>query len=223
MELPTLLICYSSSSRLRLANGGGQDPNDDGSPTLADIQPLPRANGGAPQVAKSRSGQSSISANRSVNFPIEGSEVPLAKLLENPPRPYILTAEIHIIVPCFVHDVHSLYFEPHSNTYVCYANGIWPFRLVTSERLKICINGHRSPSGYLLARTWDPRLSHTSSNTSHGRMSLLRQRLVNHFFAILLEPSPHDRFRRISTEGRIVAQLEQPPSQTYGVRFLHLQ
>ncbi|KAJ8586029.1 hypothetical protein M405DRAFT_844148 [Rhizopogon salebrosus TDB-379] len=106
-----------NSSHLRLANGGGQEPNDDGSPTLADIQPLPRANGGAPQVAKSRSGQSSISANRSANFPIEGSEVPLAKLLENPPWPYILTAEIHIIVPCFVHDVHSLYFEPHSNTY----------------------------------------------------------------------------------------------------------
>ena len=97
-----------------------------------------------------------FSLNRSASFPFEESESPLGKLLEKPPRPYILTPEIHVTVPCFVHEVQSLFFDPDTNAYVCHANGIQEFSFVTSEKLKILVIGHHSPSGYLLVRPWDP-------------------------------------------------------------------
>jgi hypothetical protein len=154
--------------------------------------------------------------------PIEGNEVPLDKLLDDPPPPYILTARSHIIVPCFVHEIQSLLFEPASNSYSCRANGIKLFSFVTSEKLKICAD-YQTPSRYLLARAWDPRLSNGSSDTHHSSLPLLRQRLGNPFFAMLLDPCYHSRFRRIPTRSHIIVQLELPPSDTYGVRFLHLQ
>ncbi|OAX41527.1 hypothetical protein K503DRAFT_485565 [Rhizopogon vinicolor AM-OR11-026] len=181
-----------NSSHVHHDNNTNQEPRGDETSAPAAIQ--------APQIIKRRSSQS-----------------PLSQLLENPPRPYILTPEIHITVPCFVHEVQSLFFEPGKNSYVCRANGIQQFSLVTSERLKICIIGHHSPSGYLLVRPWDPRLCYASN------LALFRQRLATPFFAMLLERSNYGRFRRISTEQRIVAQLESPPSQTYGVQFLPLQ
>lgn len=193
-----------------------------GSSIIAVTQPIHRpaagrANG-APQITITRSGRNM--PKRSTSSPIE---VPLAELLGNLPWPYSLTPQIHITVPCFVHEVQSLLFEPDSNSYVCHADGIQRFSFVTSERLKISVFGHHSPpSGYLLVRTWDPRLSYDFSNAHHSSMALLRQRLANRFFAMLLEPSDHGQFRRISSDQRIVAQLELPPSQTYGVQFLHM-
>ncbi|KAG1795192.1 heterokaryon incompatibility protein-domain-containing protein [Suillus plorans] len=179
---------------------------------------------GAPRIAKTTSSQSIFSLGRSTSFPFEGSEmIPLARLLEKPPRPYTLNAEIHITVPCFVHEVLSLYFTPVSGSYSCCADGIRPFSLVTSENLEIFTPDHHSSSRYLLARTWDPRLSYDSSHVYHITMPLLRQRLKNQFFAILLERLRDGRFRRVFTGERIVAELERFPPQTYGVRFLHLQ
>ncbi|KAG2157753.1 heterokaryon incompatibility protein-domain-containing protein [Suillus bovinus] len=178
---------------------------------------------GAVHIARSTSGQSIFSLRRSTSFPFEDSEImPLAKLLEKPPRPYILNPEIHITVPCFVHEVLSLFFTPVSGSYHCRADGIQPFSLVTTERLQTFTTDHQSSFRYLLARTWDPRLSYDSSHVSHITIPLLRQRLKNQFFAILLEHR-HGRFRRVSTKERIVAELELFPLQTYGVRFLHLQ
>ncbi|KAG1891907.1 heterokaryon incompatibility protein-domain-containing protein [Suillus fuscotomentosus] len=179
---------------------------------------------GAPHIAKTTSSQSIFLLGRSTSFPFEGSEmIPLARLLEKPPRPYTLNAEIHITVPCFVHEVLSLYFTPVSGSYSCCADGIRPFSLVTSENLEIFTPDRHSSSRYLLARTWDPRLSYDSSHVYHITMPLLRQRLKNQFFAILLERLRDGRFRRVSTGERIVAELERFSPQTYGVRFLHLQ
>jgi len=45
-------------------------------------------------------------------------------------------------------------------------------------------------------------------------LSLLRERLANPFFAMLLEPSNDGRFRRISTREHIVAKLDPPPRNT---------
>ncbi|OJA14983.1 hypothetical protein AZE42_04324 [Rhizopogon vesiculosus] len=184
-----------NSSHVHRDNNANQEPRGD--ETSAAIQ--------APQIMRRRSSQS-----------------PLAQLLENPPRPYILTAEIHITVPCFVHEVQSLFFERGTNSYVCHANGIQQFSLFTSEDLRICVIGHHSPSGYLLVRPWDPRLCH-ALNTYHSGLSLLRQRLATPFFAMLLERSNRGRFRRIPTDRRIVARLESLPSLTYEVRLLDLQ
>ncbi|KAG2075714.1 hypothetical protein BDR04DRAFT_860225 [Suillus decipiens] len=147
---------------------------------------------------------------------------PLSKLLEKPPRPYNLNPEIHITVPCFVHEVLGLYFTPISESYRCRADGIQPFSILTSETLETTTDQH-SPSHYLLARTWDPLLAYDSSQVYHTTLMLLRQRLKNPFFAILLERCQDGRFRRVSTRKRIVAKLELFPPQTYGVRFLHLK
>jgi hypothetical protein len=54
-------------------------------------------------------------------------------------------------------------------------------------------------------------------------MLLLRQRLKNPFFAMLLEHRQDGGFRRVSTRERIIAELEEIPQQTYGVRLLDLQ
>lgn len=213
-----LFTCVtSSSSHLDRGNSISQELGSGRSST-------PRAEA-APQLPKTRSNQTIFSLNRSASFPFEESESPLAKLLEKPPRPYILTPEIRITVPCFVHEVQSLFFDPGTNAYFCYANGIQQFNFVTSENVNIHIIGHHSPSGYLLARPWDPRLCYASPNTYHNNLSLLRQRLANPFFAMLLKPSNDGRFRRISTRERIIAKLDPPqaPSQKYGVRFLDLQ
>ncbi|KAG2363284.1 hypothetical protein BDR07DRAFT_944250 [Suillus spraguei] len=148
--------------------------------------------------------------------------IPLSKLLEKPPRPYNLNPEIHITVPCFVHEVQQLYFMPVSGLYHCRADGIQLFSLLTSETLETTTD-HHSPSRYLLARTWDPRLSYDSSQVYHTTIMLLRQRLKNPFFAILLERCNDGLFRRVSSNKRIVAELELFPQQTYGVRFLHLR
>ncbi|KAG0709357.1 hypothetical protein DFH29DRAFT_887975, partial [Suillus ampliporus] len=209
-----------NSSRLRNGHNTDHELSGDGSPT---IRSLPYDFDGAPYNPRTASNQSIFTVKRSSSFPFEGSEIPLAKLLEKPPRPYILTPEIHITVPCFVHEVLWLYFTPDSGSYHCRADGIQPFNLVTSETLKTFATDHRSPSRYILARTWDPRLSYDSSHTYHSSMPLLRQRLKNPFFAMLLERCHDGRFRRISTRERIIAELELFPAQTYGVRFLDLQ
>lgn len=178
----------------------------------------------APRITSIPSNQSIFSLRRSTSFPFEGSEIiPLAKLLEKPPRPYSLNPEIHITVRCFVHEVLWLYFTPVSGSYYCRADGIQPFSLVTSEKLKTFSTDHRSPSRYLLVRTWDPRLSYDSSHVYHTTMPLLRQRLKNPFCAMLLERCHDGQFRRVSTRKRIVAELELFPPQTYGVRSLDLQ
>jgi len=207
----------SSSSHLHRGNSTNQESGIGESSTS-------RAEA-APQLPKTRSNQTIFSLNRSSSFPFEESESPLAKLLEKPPGPYILTPEIRITIPCFVHEVQSLFFNPHTNAYVCHANGIQEFSFVTSEKLRIRVIGHHSPSDYLLVRPWDPRLCYASSNTYHNSLSLLRERLANPFFAMLLEPSNDGRFRRISTGERIVGKLDPPqaPSHKYGVRFLNLQ
>lgn len=201
------------SSRLQNGHNTSQELSVDGSD-----------DDGAPHVARTTSSQSIFSLRRSTSFPFEGSEmVPLAKLLEKPPRPYNLNPEIHITVPCFVHEVLSLYFTPISGSYHCRAAGIQSFSLVTSEALNTFTTDHRSPSRYMLVRTWDPRLCYASSHVYHTTMLLLRQRLKNPFFAMLLEHRQDGRFRRVSTRERIVAELEVFPPQTYGVRFLDLQ
>lgn len=201
------------SSHLRNGHNTSHELNVDGSD-----------DDGAPHIASAPSSQSIFSLKRSKSFPFEGSEMtPLAKLLEKPPRPYNLNPEIHITVPCFVHEVLSLYFTPVSGSYHCRADGIQSFSLVTSEKLETFTTDHRSPSRYLLARTWDPRLSYDSSHVYPITMPLLRQRLKNPFFAVLLEHSHDGRFRRVSTRERIVAKLELFPPQTYGVRVLDLQ
>ena len=104
---------------------------------------------------------------------------------------------------------------------VCHANGIQEFSFVTSDKLKIRVIGHHSSSSFLLARPWDPRLCYASSNIYHNNLSLLRERLANPFFGMLLEPSNDG----LSTGERIVADLDPPqaPSQKYRVRFLNLQ
>ncbi|KAG1746557.1 uncharacterized protein EDB91DRAFT_100354 [Suillus paluster] len=209
-----------SSSRVRNGQNTSDELSGDGSPIRAAIRSPSYDIDGAPQIPRTVSGQSIFAVKRSASFPFEGSEIPLAKLLEKPPRPYTLTPEIHITVPCFVHEVLWLYFTPDSGSYYCGADGIRTFSLVTSETLKTF---DRSPSRYLLARTWDPRLSYDSSHVYHITMSLLRQRLKNPFFAMLLERCNDGRFRRIPTKERIVAELELFPAQTYGVRYLDLR
>ncbi|KAG2113020.1 heterokaryon incompatibility protein-domain-containing protein [Suillus discolor] len=199
-----------NSSRVRDGHNTGQELSVDRSD-----------DDGAPHIPRTTSSQSIFSLRRSTSLPFEG--IPLARLLEKPPWPYTLNAEIHITVPCFVHEVLSLYFTPVSGSYSCRADGIRPFSLVTSETLETFTPDHHPSSRYLLARTWDPRLSYDSSNVYHITMPLLRQRLKNQFFAILLEHRRDGRFRRVSTGERIVAELERFPPQTYGVRFLHLQ
>lgn len=200
-------------ARDRSGQNTSQEPNVDGSD-----------DDGAPHIPRTTSSQSIFSLRRSTSFPFEGSEIiPLAKLLEKPPRPYNLNPEIHITVPCFVHEVLSLYFTPVSGSYHCRAAGIQSFSLVTSENLEPFGSDHRSPSRYLLARTWDPRLSYASSHVYNTTMLLLRQRLKNPFFAMLLEHRQDGGFRRVSTRERIIAELEVFPPQTYGVRLLDLQ
>jgi len=213
-----LFTCVtSSSSHLHRGNNTNQESGSGESSTS-------RADA-APQLPKTRSNQTIFSLDRSASFPFEESESSLGKLLEKTPRPYILTPEIRITVPCFVHELQSLFFDPGTNAYVYHANGIQEFSFVTSEKLKKCVIGHHSPSGYVLARPWDPRLCYASSNTYHNNLSLLRERLAIPFFGMLLEPSNDGRFRRISTGARIVAELDPPqaPFQKYGVRFLNLQ
>ncbi|KAG0709348.1 hypothetical protein DFH29DRAFT_887948 [Suillus ampliporus] len=201
-----------NSSPLR--NNTSQELSGDGSPTLGAIPSLPYDFDGT-RIASSRN---MFPFKRSAKFP---SRIRLAKLLEKPSRPYILTPEIHITVPCFVHEVRTLYFMPHSKSYYCHADGIRSFSLVTSEQLETCAPDRRSSSGYLLARAWDPRLSE-SSGTHCSSLPLLRRRLANPFFAMLLKPSQNGRFRRISTKERIFAELELSPPRTYGVQFLDL-
>ncbi|KAG0709354.1 hypothetical protein DFH29DRAFT_226835 [Suillus ampliporus] len=200
-----------SSFRLRNGHNTDHEHSEDKSATLAVIPTLPcNVDGPLHTLRTARS-----------LVPFEGNELPLAKLLRTPLRPYALTPEIHITVPCFVHEVRSLHFTPVSESYYCCADGIRPFSLVTSEKLKT-FTDHRSPSRYLLAHSWDPRLSYNSSHVLHTSMPLLRQRLANPFFAMLLEPCHDGLFRRISTTKRIVAELELSPPRTYGVRFLDL-
>lgn len=201
------------SSHLQHSHNTSQKPSVDGSDDDVTLH-----------IASTTSNQSIFSLKRSTSFPFEGSEIiPLAKLLERPPRPYSLNPEIHITVRCFVHEVLSLYFTPVSGSYHCRADGIQPFSLVTSEKLKTFSTDRRSPPRYLLARTWDPLLSYDSSHVYHTNMPLLRQRLKNPLFAMLLERCHDGRFRRVSTSRRIVAELGSLPSQTYGVRSLDLQ
>jgi len=197
----------SSSSHLHRGNNTNQELGIGESSTA-------RADA-APQLPKTRRNQTIFSLNRSASFPFEEGESPLATLLEKPPRLYILTPEIHVAVPCFVHEVQSLFFDPDTNAYVCHANGIQEFSFVTSEKLKIRVIGHHSPSGYLLVRPWDLRLCYASWNTYHNSLSLLRERLADPFFGMLLEPSHDGRFSRISTGACIVAELDPPqaPSQ----------
>jgi len=213
-----LFTCVTSSScHLHRGNNTNQESGSGKSSTS-------RADA-VPQLPKTRSNQTIFSLNRSASFPFEESESPLAKLLEKPPRPYILTPDIRITVPCFVHEVQSLFSDPDTNAYIRHANGMQESSFVTSEKLEIRIIGHHSPSGYLLARPWDLRLCYASSNTYHNSLSLLRERLANPFFRLLLEPSNDGQFRRISTGARIDAELDPPqaPSQKYGVRFLNLR
>jgi len=140
-----LFTCVTSSScHLHRGNNTNQESGSGESSTS-------RAEA-APQLPKTRSNQTIFSLNRSASFPFEESESLLAKLLEKPPRPYILTPEIRITVPCFVHEVQSPFFDPGTNAYVCHANGIQEFSFVTAEKLRIRVIGHHSPSGYLLAR-----------------------------------------------------------------------
>ncbi|KAG0709355.1 heterokaryon incompatibility protein-domain-containing protein [Suillus ampliporus] len=141
-----------------------------GSPTLTAIRSLPYDFDRTGTV----SSQNGFPFKRSASFPFKGSSVRLAKLLEEPSRPYILTPEIHIIVPCFVHEVRTLYFIPRSKSYYCHADGIRSFSLVTSEQLETCVADHHSSSGYLLAQPWDPQLSE-SSDTHRSSLPLLRQ------------------------------------------------
>ena len=94
-----LFTCVtSSSSHLHRGNNTNQESGSGGSST-------PHAEA-APQLpSKTRSNPTIFLPNRSASFPFEESESPLAKLLEKPPRPYILTPEIRITIPCFVHEV----------------------------------------------------------------------------------------------------------------------
>ncbi|KAG2132762.1 hypothetical protein DEU56DRAFT_757269 [Suillus clintonianus] len=206
-----LVYVFKSSPRLHNGHNTTQELSGDGPDDDC-----------APQIARTASSQSFFLLRRSASSPF-GEMMPLARLLEKPPRPYHLNPEIHITVPCFLHEVQSLYFTPDSGSYYCRANGIKSFSLVTSEILKTSATDHPSPSRYLLARTWDPRLSYGSSHINRASMSLLRQRLKNPFFATLLERCDDDRFKRISTKERIVAELELFPPQTYGVRSIDLK
>jgi hypothetical protein len=200
------------SSYLQDGHNTSQEPSADGSD-----------DDGAPRIRSATSNQSMFSIKRATSFPFEGSEIiPLVKLLEKPPKPYSLNPEIHITVRCFVHEVQWLYFTPVSGSYYCRADGIKPFSLVTPEKLKTFSKDHRFPPRYLLARTWDQRLSYDSSHVYHTTMPLLRQRLKNPFSAMLIECYHDDQFRRVSTTKRIVAELELVPPQTYGIRSLNL-
>ncbi|KAG1740024.1 hypothetical protein EDB19DRAFT_1908622 [Suillus lakei] len=210
------------SSHLGNGHNTSQEPSGDGSPTMTAIGYPPCDDDGAPHTARTTSSQGIFSLKRSWNSAFEENEImPLAKLLEKPPWPYKLNPESHITVPCFVHEVLRLYFMP-AGSYSCRADGIKSFSLVTSEKLKI-LTDHRTPSPYLLARPWDPRLSYDSSPVYPTTVPLLRRRLKNPFFAMLLERRHDGMFRRIPTNKRIVVELEELPPQTYGVRFLDLQ
>ena len=105
-----LFTCVTSSScHLHRGNNTNQESGSGKSSTS-------RADA-VPQLPKTRSNQTIFSLNRSASFPFEESESPLAKLLEKPPRPYIVTPEIRITVPCFVSRFDSRtysYFSLHS-------------------------------------------------------------------------------------------------------------
>jgi hypothetical protein len=157
------------SSYLQDGHNTSQEPSADGSD-----------DDGAPRIRSATSNQSMFSIKRATSFPFEGSEIiPLVKLLEKPPKPYSLNPEIHITVRCFVHEVQWLYFTPVSGSYYCRADGIKPFSLVTPEKLKTFSKDHRFPPRYLLARTWDQRLSYDSSHVYHTTMPLNRHRRKN--------------------------------------------